>query len=82
MDVTEVEWQRRGGYMIDPIVVKLDIDWASLREQKAELIKYAWKDAADSNKLLEGIISIIDAIQDQAVDENGLSEMLVFGQLP
>jgi hypothetical protein len=65
--------------MIEPIVVKLDIDWASLREQKAELIKYAWKDT-DSNKLLEGIISIIDAIQDQAVDENGLSEMLVFGE--
>ena len=65
--------------MIDPIFVKLDIDWASLREQKAELIKYAWKDA-DSNKLLEGIISIIDAIQDQAVEENGLTEMLVFGE--
>ena len=54
--------------MMDLVVVKLRMNWASLREQKAELIKYAWKDA-DSNKLLEGIISIIDAIQDQAVEE-------------
>ena len=65
--------------MMDLVVVKLRMNWASLREQKAELIKCAWKDA-DSNKLLEGIISIIDAIQDQAVEENGLTEMDVFGE--
>ena len=65
--------------MMDLVVVKLRMNWASLREQKAELIKYAWKDA-DSNKLLEGIISIIDEIQDQAVEENGLTEMEVFGE--
>jgi len=62
----------------DNIIVNLNIDFALLREQKEELIKHAWA-LPETNFLLEGIISLIDDIQDQAVDKNGLSLTEVFG---
>ena len=62
----------------DNIIVNLSIDFDLLREQKHELIKKACA-SGSTNELLDGIISIIDAIQDQAVENNGLSEVEVFG---
>lgn len=55
----------------------LHIDFTALKEQKEELIKQTWQDDS-SNKLLEGIISLLDDIQDQAVEKYGLPEAEVF----
>lgn len=62
----------------DNIVVTLDMDWELLREQKEVLIHLDL--GKNKNKLIEGIISVIDAIQDQAVDENAVPEKVVFGK--
>ena len=62
--------------MIDPIIVKLDIDWNALRKQK-----YALLELVDKHPELEGLLGLIDAVQDQAVDDNGLNEKLVFGEV-
>lgn len=58
------------------------IDWNKLKEQKAALLTsityfetHYLKSIADN---LEGILSLIDAIQDYAVDEMGLPETVVF----
>lgn len=45
-------------------VVK-NIDWAELRVQKAALISYV-----DHDPILEGIVNLIDNIQDAAIDSN------------
>jgi hypothetical protein len=61
------------------ITVGLDIDFELLRQQKQELINVTFKE--DSlNAIVEGMLSIIDAIQDSAVDENGLDAKVVFGE--
>ena len=57
------------------VIVKLNIDWAELRKQKVAFIEL-W----DKHPELEGLLSLIDAVQDQAVDDNGLSEKEVFGE--
>jgi hypothetical protein len=48
------------------------IDWKLLQQQKAWLL---YKD----EEYADGIINIIDSIQDYAVDELGIDEDLVFG---
>ena len=55
------------------------IDWELLRKQKGTLMNLA-KDIDDVPKLehLEGIIVLIDALQDSAVDDYGIAEDLVF----
>lgn len=50
----------------------LNIDWALLRSQKAYLLNLPECDE------LNGIISLIDAIQDEAVDSGEFSEQEVF----
>jgi hypothetical protein len=62
--------------VIDPIIVKLDIDWNALRKQKSALLELV-----DKHPELEGLLGLIDAVQDQAVDDNGLNEKLVFGEV-
>jgi hypothetical protein len=56
------------------------IDFTSLRIQKTLLLETINNDAVDPEhkEALEGILSLIDAIQDYAVDEMGVPEMLVF----
>lgn len=56
------------------IVVNLNIDFALLLEQKMILL-----DLCERYPKLEGIVSLIDDIQDQAVDKNGMDEKVVFG---
>ena len=56
---------------------KLDIDFTELREQKGILI-----DALDLNEVpeeIQGVISLMDSIQDQAVDNHGIPHEEVFG---
>ena len=56
------------------IIVKLPLDFELLKEQKKELLRLA----TDGNVILEGLVTLINEIQDQAVDENGLDEIDVF----
>ena len=64
-----------------PDVLK-KIDWTTLRTQKASLL--ATIDFLEKNKVpqlpedLDGILNLIDALQDYAVDEMGVPEMHVF----
>ena len=53
----------------------MTLDWNALREQKYLLIELIEKDA---NSPLWGLVNLIDAIQDAAVDE-GVPETEVFG---
>jgi len=46
----------------------IDIDWSLLAQQKLCLIKLHFKNPKERNKI-EGIISMIDDIQDQAHDQ-------------
>lgn len=50
-----------------------DIDWPQLREQKLALIA-----AADTDPQLEGLINLLDHIQDHAVNVLGVPEKDVF----
>jgi hypothetical protein len=52
-----------------------NIDWSLLRSQKRELLELT-KEASDNN--LTGIVYLIDAIQDYAVDEMGINPVLVY----
>lgn len=56
------------------------IDWSLLRNQKTLLLETINNNAVSPmhKKALEGILHLIDAVQDYAVDEMGISEMHVF----
>lgn len=56
------------------------IDWNDLRIQKTLLLETINNVYVNPKhkKGLEGILALIDAIQDYAVDEMGVSEMQVF----
>ena len=57
------------------------IDWSLLKKQKKTLliIKNCHEDiTSDQTKDIDGIIHLIDAIQDYAVDSMGISEEEVF----
>ncbi len=64
--------------MGEKIVVTLDIDWDLLREQRNLLISMP-KSGKVEHKLVDGILSVIRTIQEQAVEENGVPEEVVFG---
>jgi hypothetical protein len=53
---------------------KLNIDFARLRQQKSALLALIGLDSP-----LMGLVELLDAIQDQAVDIHGLPEKQVFG---
>jgi hypothetical protein len=67
------------------ILIK-QIDLKLLREQKQTLLDLQYRDNPDGSqilkanefKALEGIISLIDHIQDEAVEQLGLDENEVF----
>lgn len=50
------------------------IDWAMLREQKAWLFR-------QDNEFADGILNLLDAIQDEAVASGIATEEEVFGEL-
>ena len=56
------------------------VDWTDLRTQKTLLLETINNDAVspEHKEGLEGILAVIDAMQDYAVDEMGISEMHVF----
>lgn len=56
------------------------IDWSELRNQKRLLLQTINNDAVspEHKEALEGILSLIDAAQDYAVDEMGINEIHVF----
>jgi hypothetical protein len=56
------------------------IDWTDLRTQKTLLLETINNDAVspEHKEGLEGILAFLDAAQDYAVDEMGVSEMHVF----
>jgi hypothetical protein len=51
----------------------MKIDWAMLREQKQWLLNFNDEQAA-------GLVYLLDALQDQAVESGELTETEVFGQ--
>jgi len=53
------------------VTVPLDLDFALLKKQKAWILEHKTPEA-------EGILDLIDAIQDHAVDVEGLPETEVF----
>lgn len=58
--------------------MKIDIgkiDWDMLREQKSWLLN-------QDNENADGIVNLIDRIQDQAVDNGYASKIEVFGVYP
>jgi hypothetical protein len=50
------------------------IDWALLRQQKAWLLRHTGVDAA------EGLVNLIDRIQDTALADGVASEIEIFGK--
>jgi len=57
-----------------------DINWELLRKQKLTLFNLIQEiDNVEQVEHLEGIIYLIDAVQDEAVDNEGVDENLVFG---
>lgn len=66
-----------------PVELHLTINFRLLRSQKAQLVEKitATKDKKEK-ALFEGLIHLIDGIQDSACDENagGLTEVHVFGK--
>jgi hypothetical protein len=67
------------GYLDTPKVTPiLGIDWKLLRDQKQVLIKMIDKTKGDDKTGLSGILTLIDAIQDYAVDTLGVPEKDVF----
>lgn len=64
----------------------LNIDFNELRNQKEILINMIqdWGESDDENQrqnaeYVEGLLGLLDEIQDQAVDVHGISEYVVFG---
>lgn len=61
------------------IIANLDLNFELLREQKLAILKILWKEE-NSESPLWGLVHLIDDIQDQAVENNGIAEELVFGE--
>lgn len=59
------------------ITVPLRIDFDLLRKQKLELLALA----SHNPELVEGLLALIDTIQDWAVDHEGVPETMVFPNL-
>lgn len=63
---------------LDPFLSK--VDWNALREQKLELMKLMDSLNEGSHEKLNGIIHLIDSMQDYAVDCKNLPEPMIFGK--
>lgn len=61
--------------------IDIDIDFPLLREQKSTLLEMQGELPSPKRfEVLEGILNLIDTIQDQAVDNYGVSEKEVFSR--
>jgi len=65
----------------------IEIDWPLLRSQKDELLKIEFAKVGDAivvtgdlKESVTGVIHLIDALQDHAVDDEDTSESEVFGE--
>lgn len=59
-----------------------ELNWKLLHEQKKAFIEIILGHSSEETKnKLDGILSILDAIQDQAVEIHGLSEIEVFQEV-
>ena len=56
----------------------MNINWALLREQKAALVRMAM--TGQDNQALDGIINLLDTLQDEAVSSGLADEEIVFGE--
>lgn len=62
---------------MQPVSIELpSIDWVLLRDQKQALLQCI---SNEDDTLLEGLLSLIDHIQDSAVETNQYTELEVFG---
>lgn len=62
---------------MQPVSIELpSIDWVLLRDQKQALLQCICN---EDDTLLEGLLSLIDHIQDNAVETNQYTELEVFG---
>lgn len=62
---------------MQPVLIELpSIDWVLLRDQKQALLQCI---SNEDDTLLEGLLSLIDHIQDNAVETNQYTEVEVFG---
>lgn len=62
----------------------MNIDWKLLRKQKLTLVKLTNSTQLFSNKVisdLQGILNLIDALQDETIIKQNKSEKEVFGKL-
>lgn len=65
--------------LVRKINVELEIDFTALKTQKLALINAINSiDNPNINDNLEGIVNLIDAIQDHAVEELGIDEKLIY----
>lgn len=59
----------------------MKIDWKLLRAQKAELLAQVMQGKQMSMGAADGLLHLLDAIQDEAVAEEEATELEVFGPL-
>lgn len=71
--ITPIITAARAEYAASTIALLRKIDWGLLRKQKEWLLTQPVCDER------EGIVNLLDALQDYAVDNGGLSEETVFG---
>lgn len=63
------------------ITITMNIDFEALREQKMVLLKIANRTQNPENRdALDGIVHLLDAVQDQVVNSGQLTEAQVFGE--
>jgi len=63
-------------------MLRSKIDWIELRAHKAELLNIRGRIRGhETREALDGVIHLIDALQDHAVDHLGVAEEEVFGNL-
>jgi hypothetical protein len=60
--------------------MSIKVDWALLRQQKSYLLAHANVADMKDIPLIDGLVHLIDAVQDNAVNEGSASEEEVFGK--
>jgi hypothetical protein len=59
----------------------MNLDWKLLREQKSLLLVLAQggKTTVEETELLQGVVNLMDCLQDYALDNGEATELEVFG---
>lgn len=55
------------------------MDWSLLRAQKMDLLEYRLSGALISHAHTDGLISLLDALQDEAVERGYATDSQVYG---